>query len=309
MENSTKNNLFNPAKITGSKLRLALTGVSGSGKTYSSLRIATGLGGKIGVICTEHGRAKKYAEEFEYDVAEMTRPYSIDKYLHAITTAVEAEYDVLIIDSLTHAWKFLLEEVETAAVREFKGNEFRAWGKYTPVQNNFLDEILSFPGHLITTIRSKTEYAVEFNSNGKAVPRRIGMKPDQRGDLEYEFDMLIELDSNHVGKVIKDMTHMYQDSFIERPSEELGKTLNKWVTGEYFEDNEQVEEEAQLTLEEQKKENKRLYEQTEKVLPILLKDYVKDMEPEDRFEFYFKHNFSVECMEQYLKKLTDDIPF
>lgn len=71
----------------------------------------------------------------------------------------------------------------------------------------------------------------------------------------------------------------------------------------------QKKAEKQLTLEEQKKENKRLYEQTEKVLSILLKDYVKDLEPEDRFEFYFKHNFSVECMEQYVKKLTDDIPF
>ena len=86
-----------------SKLRMALFGTSGSGKTFSALRIATGLGKKIAVIDTERGSASKYSDRFNFDVCELEKP-TVDNMVKTISEAEENGYDVLIIDSLTHAF-------------------------------------------------------------------------------------------------------------------------------------------------------------------------------------------------------------
>ena len=95
---------FRKAEKNQAKLRLALIAPSGFGKTYSALRIAKGLGGKVAILDTENGSADLYADSFEYDVLCMNAPYQAQKYIMAIEAAEEAGYDTLIIDSLTHAW-------------------------------------------------------------------------------------------------------------------------------------------------------------------------------------------------------------
>ena len=121
--------LFQKATKTQSKLRLALYGVSGSGKTYSALSIASGLGGRIAVIDTERGSASKYASRFDFDVLDMQPPFSPAAYVNAIKAAEGEGYDILIIDSLTHAWSGTggaLEMVDNAAKRN-AGNTYYAW--------------------------------------------------------------------------------------------------------------------------------------------------------------------------------------
>lgn len=222
---------FRKATKEQSKLRLALFGPSGSGKTFSALRIATGLGGRIALIDTERGSAAKYADRFDFDVLELEQ-FGTTVYVQAINAARHAGYDILIIDSLTHGWHDLLQEVERIARARFSGNTWAAWSEGTPLQRAMVDAILHFDGHIIATMRTKTEWAQQKNDRGKIVPIRIGLAPEQGKGIEYEFDLLMEINADHYATVTKDRTSRFQDeNFI--PDEDFGRQLAEWLsTGE-----------------------------------------------------------------------------
>ena len=217
---------FTKATKKNAKLRLALFGVSGAGKTYTALRIATGLGGKIAVIDTERGSASKYADRFDFDVCEVEKP-SINNIKLIISQA--QNYDVLIIDSLTHAWLELLQEVEQIAKTKFGGNTWSAWSEGSPKQMSLINSLLDFKGHIIATMRTETNWTTQTNDKGKVVPVRVGEAPKQGKGIEYEFDMLMQLSQEHNALVIKDRTGKYQDACIEKPDESLGKELAAWL--------------------------------------------------------------------------------
>lgn len=219
---------FEKATKEKAKLRLALFGPSGSGKTYTGLRMASGLGGKVALIDTERGSASKYADRFEFDVLELVKQ-DIDTYVQAIEAAQAAGYDVLIIDSLTHAWQELLAEVDKLASTKYRGNSFAAWSEGTPRQRHLIDAILAFDGHIIGTMRTKTEWAVD-TCGDKMKPTRIGLAPQQGKGIEYEFDLLMELTTDHVASVLKDRTGKYQDKIIDKPGEDLGAELAAWLS-------------------------------------------------------------------------------
>lgn len=230
---------FKKATKKQAKLRLALFGVSGSGKTYSALRLAKGLGGSIAVIDTENHTACKYSDRFDFDVCECEKA-SINNIVNLLNEA--SEYDVLIIDSLTHAWDELLDEVNRTAKTKFGGNSWSAWSEGTPKQRAFIKALLDFKGHLIVTMRSETSWEVTENDKGKKVPVRIGTAPKQGKSIEYEFDMLMQLSQDHSALVLKDRTGKYQDECIDLIDEELGKQLGEWLS-----DGEVVKEEKTLT--------------------------------------------------------------
>jgi hypothetical protein len=221
----SSNFAFSKATKKQSKLRLALFGPSGAGKTYTALRLATGIGGNIAVIDTERGSASKYADRFGFDVLDLQQK-DIKTYTEAIKAA--SGYDVLVIDSLTHAWKELLDEVEKIARAKYKGNTWSAWSEGNPLQNKLVDGILDFPGHVIATMRSKTEWVTE-SQNGKTIPKRVGTAPEQGKGIEYEFDMLIELNTDHDALFLKDRSGQFQDQAINEPNEELGKKIAAWL--------------------------------------------------------------------------------
>lgn len=218
-------NAFAPATKKVSKLRLAIFGTSGSGKTFTALRVAKGMGGRVAVIDTEHGSASKYADRFDFDVNNLLDK-SIDGYIAMMKLA--HGYDVLVVDSISHAWQILLMENDNLAKAKYHGNTFGAWSESTPRQRTLVDAFLSYPGHIIATMRSKTEWTVTDN-HGKKTPTRIGMSPEQGKGIEYEFDMLLEMSPEHVGLVLKDRTGRYQDKSIDKPGEELGKDLMGWL--------------------------------------------------------------------------------
>ena len=221
--------MFKKAEKKQVKFKVAITGPSGSGKTYSSLCLAQGMGGKVAVIDTENGSASLYADKFEFDVLEIAPPYTIEKYIESIRAAVNAKYDVLIIDSLTHAWAGeggLLEQKEQLDSRS-KSNSYTNWGAITKKHEAFKAAILHAPIHVIATMRSKQDYVIE-NVNGKNVPRKVGMAPVQRDGMEYEFTTVFDAAMDHTVVAAKDRTDLFRGR-IFTITPETGKQIIEWA--------------------------------------------------------------------------------
>lgn len=225
------NNPFQKATKTRARLRMAISGASGSGKTYTALRVAQAFG-KIAVIDTEHGSASKYADTFDFDVLELNN-YHPQKYIDALNAAAGAGYDVVIIDSLSHAWNGVggvLEIVDKAAAKSESKNTFSAWRDATPLQQKLVEALLSTPLHVIATMRSKTEYVLELDKRGKMSPRKVGTAPIQRDGIEYEFDVVGEINADHDLIITKTRVSMLADEVIPTPGIDLGNTLLKWLS-------------------------------------------------------------------------------
>jgi hypothetical protein len=223
---------FHKATRTRSRLRLALIGPAGSGKTYTALRIAKGLGDKIALIDTERGSASKYSGDLlDFDVLEL-ETFAPKTYVEAIHAAEAAGYEVLVIDSLSHAWAGkggALEMVDQAAKRSRSGNSFAAWREVTPEHNALVDAILGARLHVIATMRTKTEYVVEAVA-GKRTPKKVGLAPIQRDGAEYEFDVVGDLNLDHELVVSKTRCSALDGAVIRRPGEDVAEVLKRWLT-------------------------------------------------------------------------------
>ena len=223
--------MFRKAERRKAKLRLALTGPAGSGKTYGALLIAQGLGGRIAMIDTENGSGDLYADICDYDIETLTAPYSIQKYLEAIHEAETSGYDVLIIDSLSHAWSGEggLLDMHTQLTNSMKsGNSYAAWGKITPWQNRLIETMLGSSCHIISTMRSKTDYAMFQADKGRTEIRKVGLAPVQRDGMDYEFTIVFDLSMEHTVTVSKDRTGLFDKQVFEI-STETGKILRRWL--------------------------------------------------------------------------------
>ena len=222
--------MFRKAERKKAKLRLGLVGPAGSGKTYGALLVAMGLGGRIAMIDTENGSGDLYAGLGDYDVCTLSAPYTVQKYLTAIQDAERAGYDVLIIDSLSHAWAGeggLLDQQGKIA-DSGRGNSYTAWRQVTPWHNKLVEAMLSSSCHIIATMRAKTEYVMEENDRGKKEPRKVGMAPVQRDGMDYEFGVVFDLAANHSAQVSKDRTSLF-DGRVFQLSKETGETLRAWL--------------------------------------------------------------------------------
>lgn len=225
---------FVKANKAQSKLRLAFTGPSGSGKSYSSLAIATALlspGQRIAVIDTERGSASLYGDLFDFDV-NVLETFAPDEYIKAIAEAEAAGYGVIIIDSLSHAWNGvggILERVDKTATKPGQKGPFQGWIEATPIQNRFLDVILRSKAHVICTMRSKTEWVLEENKQGKIAPRKVGTTPVQRQEIDYEFDVFGDFDVLNYLTVTKTRCPALSGVQIHQPGADFGKILMDWL--------------------------------------------------------------------------------
>lgn len=215
---------FKKASKKKQKLRLLLEGASGSGKTYSALKIAKGLGGKIAVLDTEQGSASLYDKLTDFDVCELEPPYSPNNYIMAIDMAEQAGYDVLIIDSITHEWsgKGGCLELQTNM-----GGRFQDWAKVTPLHNKFIEKILNTKMHVICTSRTKSDYEMT-QDNGKTKVQKVGLKTEQRDGVDYEFTTVFRINQAHLASVSKDRTGLFED-MQEVLSEKTGEKLLSWL--------------------------------------------------------------------------------
>ena len=237
-------NMFAKATKSASRIKMAIVGPAGAGKTYSALAVASGLGQRVAVVDSEHGSASKYADLFDFDVVDLDQHHP-QIYIDMIKGAEEGGYDVLVIDSLSHAWNGVggaLELVDAAAVKSRSGNSFTAWKDVTPIQRRLVDAILASKMHIVCTMRAKTEYVIE-NVNGRNTPRKVGIGPVQRDGVEYEFDIVGEIDQSHVMTITKTRIPAL-DNFHEIPGRNVVEILKKWMASSPSETQEQKKQKA-----------------------------------------------------------------
>lgn len=222
---------FSPATKEAAKARIALCGPSGSGKTYTALSLAAALSEKVAVIDTERGSASKYVglNGWKFDTVKPDS-YSPRSLVELLGVAAGAGYEVVIIDSLSHYWEGadgMLEQVD----RKSGSNKFTSgWKEMRPEERKMIDALISYPGHVIATLRTKTEYVIVENDRGKKEPQKVGMKPIQRDGIEYEFDVIGELDTENTLRITKSRIHTLTNAVIPMPGEELARQIDEWLS-------------------------------------------------------------------------------
>lgn len=237
IEKMQTTNPFKKATKSAAKLRLALVGPSGSGKTYTALKIATALGKRVAVMDTEHGSASKYASEFDFDVLE-PESFAPQQYINSIEAAANAGYDVIVLDSLSHAWMGrdgALDQVDKAAAAAKNGdNRFTAWRNVTPQHNALIESIIRAGLHVVATMRVKTDYVMEdytdSRGNKKQKPVKVGLGAIQRDGLEYEFDVVADLDIDHNLTISKTRCPALDGMQIHKPGQEVASKLLAWLS-------------------------------------------------------------------------------
>ena len=201
------------------KIKLALQAPSGGGKTYSALLLASGMTvwSKIAVIDTENHSADLYAHLGEFNVLQLSKPFTSERYISAIEICEQAGIEVIIVDSITHEWEGSGGILDIHG--NLPGNSFANWAKMTPRHNAFVQKILESPCHIICTIRTKTDYVLS-EKNGKMVPEKVGMKGITRDGMDYEFTIVFDLDLKHNATTSKDRTGL----FMHKPLH-----LHRWI--------------------------------------------------------------------------------
>jgi hypothetical protein len=221
---------FTKATKKAAKGRIALDGPSGSGKTYTALTIATTLGERIAVIDTEHGSASKYADLFTFDALNLDT-YSPQILIDALGAAAAGGYDVVLVDSLSHFWMGtdgMLEQVDRAAKRE-GGHGMSGWKAMRPVERQMVEALLAFPGHVICTLRVKTDWVEGENTRGRRQMMKVGTKAEQREGLEYEFDLVASLDLQNELSVVKSRCPALAGEIVARPGAAFAQTFKSWL--------------------------------------------------------------------------------
>jgi len=207
------------------KIKMALQGSAGSGKTMSALLLAKGIVGdysKVAIVDSEHGSADLYAHLGDYNVLTLEAPFSPEKYMKAIDVCLKAGMEIVILDSLSHSWEYLLDYHSKMA-----GNSFTNWSKITPIQNSLVNKILQSPIHFIATMRTKQDYVLN-QKDGKFVPEKVGLKAIQRNDLDFEFTLVFDIDIKHFATSSKDRTNLFSDRPEFKITEGTGTVIRDW---------------------------------------------------------------------------------
>lgn len=212
---------FRKAQKLNRKLHIALYGVSGCGKTYSALRLARGIGSKIALIDSERGSSELYAQQFNFDVLALNR-FDTAAYLEGVEAAIKGEYDVLIVDSLSHEWHEMVNQASIIQEKN-KKESMVAWAKVKPIHKQFINTLLGNKIHMIATMRANTQYEWQNNK-----PKPIGLGMVQEKETPYEFDLVFQMDrETHTAIAEKDRTGLF-DNFSDLLTEQVGKRLIEW---------------------------------------------------------------------------------
>jgi hypothetical protein len=216
---------LNRAERKNVKIKLGLQGSSGSGKTMSALLLAYGLTNdwsKIAIIDTENHSAELYSHLGAYNVLSLEPPFSPERFKEAIEVCKKAQLEVIIIDSISMEWDYILEQHSQLA-----GNSYTNWAKFTPRHHSFVQSILQANAHVICTMRAKQDYVLN-EKNGKFVPEKVGLKSIQRDGLDYELTIVFEIDIKHNAVATKDRTELFSGKTEFKISTETGKEISEW---------------------------------------------------------------------------------
>ena len=261
-------NEFEPqlAKREKQKALIGIAGPSGSGKTVGALLLAYGmmkeaypdaineeLWQKIGIADTEHRRSKTYEGQLFGDVKigqffhiDFKPPYTTERYTYAIQALIKAGCEVVITDSLSHQWQGEGGVVETHG--QMSGNSFQNWGKLAVESTRLVKSLTSAPIHMISTMRVKTDYTM-VQEDGKTKPVKVGLKPVQKDDMEYEFDTVFTVNMDHEASISKDTSNLFDGEFVL--DETVGAKLYRYL--ELGIDIQAEERAKQAKLEEERK--------------------------------------------------------
>lgn len=215
------------AKRKNAKMKLALQGSAGSGKSYSALLLASGMTewSKIAVIDTENNSAELYSHLGDFNVLQLEKPFTPERYIKAIEICEQANMDVIIIDSITQEWDGAGGILSIHG--NMPGNSFTNWAKMTPRHNSFVHKILESQCHIIATIRTKQDYVLT-EKNGKQVPEKVGLKGITRDGIDYEFTIVFDIDIKHHAVASKDRTNLFSGKPDAIITSEHGKRILNW---------------------------------------------------------------------------------
>lgn len=224
--------MFTPAERKNLKVRWAIMGPSGSGKTYTALTMAFALcpsGGNVAVIDTEHGACSKYEGMTPHDVpwkfqVNELKFFDPMSYTALVDNAGAVGFDVIVIDSLSHAWQGIggaLQQVENAS----GSNKYTAWKDVTPRHQAMIESMLASPAHIIATMRARMDYVLD----DKNVPQKVGLAPVQRNDMEYEFDVWSSMDMQHDMKIESSRCPDLDGKVFNRPGPEVVDLVRPWL--------------------------------------------------------------------------------
>lgn len=217
--------ILTEARRTRAKFKMCLQGPSGSGKTMSSLLVAYGLcndWSRVAILDSENHSAELYAHLGPYKVLNLPAPFTPEAYVEALNICEKSGIDVVIIDSLTHEWEYLLDYHSS-----LPGNSYTAWAKVTPRHNLFIQAILQSPLHVIGTVRTKQDYVLT-ERNGKQVPEKVGLKAVQRDGMDYDFTLVFELDIKNNATASKDRTGLFFGQPPQKLSIRTGEQIRYW---------------------------------------------------------------------------------
>lgn len=206
-------------------IKMSLNGPSGSGKTYSSLLIANGLcndWSKIAVIDSENHSSELYSNLGAYNVLQITPPYTPEKYIEAIQVCEKADMEVIIIDSISHEWEYIIEFHASLG-----GNSFTNWHKIGLRHKEFINAMLKSKANIIATTRTKQDYVLN-EKNGRMVPEKVGLKSIQRDGLEYEFTLVFDINMKNMASASKDRTNLFFNKPETQLSVDTGRIIQQW---------------------------------------------------------------------------------
>lgn len=217
--------------------KIALMAPSGGGKTYSSLRLATGMCDyirkhedrepRILFANTEAKRGYYYANEFKYHIVDLNPPHNPENYVDLIEYAVEEKYDILIIDSSSHEWDGIGGCLDLHAQA---GGKYQDWKKVSPRHERFINAIAYSPITIIATMRSKDAYEMSRDNNGRTSVEKIGVGAKQREGFEYEFTATFLIDQKtNTAVAQKDNTHIFENDGAIILTEKHGERVMQWA--------------------------------------------------------------------------------
>lgn len=243
---------FRPAVRENVGLIVGIAGASGSGKTYSGLRLASGMAGgkRFALLDTEAGRASHYSDRFDFDVADLRPPFRPSAYAEAIREADKAGYPVIIIDSFSHEhagegglldWHE--EELERMAGTDWKKREackMAAWVKPKGDHKRLVSQLLQVRAHLILLFRAEQKIEmVKVDGRMEIQPKKIASGfsdwiPVCERNILYELtaSFLLTPDAPGLPKPIKLQEQMREFVDLKAPlNEEAGKKMAAWAKG------------------------------------------------------------------------------
>lgn len=244
---------FRPAKRENVGLLIGLSGGTGSGKTYTAMRLAKGIAGDkpFAVIDTEAGRAKHYADTFAFDHGDLKAPFRPDAYAAAIAAADDAGYPVIVVDSTSHEWAGeggILDWQEDELTRmggdDWKKREackMAAWIQPKMSHKRMVQRLLQVRAHLILCFRAEPKIEMVRGEGGRMEIREKqsltglhGWIPICEKNLPYELtaSFLLMADKPGVPLPIK-LQEQHKALFpLDRPiTEESGAALAMWSSG------------------------------------------------------------------------------